>query len=75
MSMQTLTMQQIKRYGANALPKNGAAYVMVNSKPRSVVLPIDEYEMLVEALEELEDIRAIEERKDEETISEDEIFA
>ena len=74
MSMQTLTMQDLKRHGAKALPKSGAAYVMVNSKPRSAVLPIDEYEMLVDALEELEDIKSIVEREDEETISGEMVF-
>lgn len=74
MSMQTMTLQDIKRYGANALPKSGASYIVVNSKPRAAVLPIDEYEMLIEALEELEDIKTIEERKDEGKISKEDLF-
>lgn len=74
MSMQTLTMQDLKRFGANALPKSGTSYILVNSKPRSAVLPIEEYEMLVDALEELEAIKAVEDRKHEKNISKKELF-
>ena len=43
-------------------------YLIVNSKMKSAIVPIKMYEMLMEALEELEDIKAIEERKSEKTI-------
>lgn len=69
-----ITLQDIKRHGAKALPTSGTSYIIVNSKPKSAVLPVDEYEMLIEALEELEDIRAIETRHHEDTVSEAEIF-
>jgi hypothetical protein len=39
-----------------------------------VLLPVDQYEMFVEALEELEDIRDIEARKNEDLIDADQIF-
>jgi PHD/YefM family antitoxin component YafN of YafNO toxin-antitoxin module len=40
----------------------GAQYVVdENGKPVSVILPIEEYERLIEALEDLEDARAADE--------------
>jgi len=72
--MKNITIQDIKRYGSKALPTSEVAYLIVNSRPRSAILPIDEYEMLIDALEELEDIRTIDERKNERTITLDEAF-
>ncbi len=72
--MYSITLQDIKRNGANALKESGPGYLIVNSRLKSVILPISEYEMLTEALEELEDIRAIEERKDEKTIKASKFF-
>lgn len=72
--MTTITLQDIKSHGAGAIPDGKVVYLIVNSQTKSVLVPPAEYEMLVEALEELEDIRAIEERKNEPTISFEEAF-
>ena len=74
MSMKTVTLQDIKRRGSKAISENGPIYLIVNSKPKSVILPLHEYESLMEALEELEDILSIEARKGEETIPWEEVF-
>jgi PHD/YefM family antitoxin component YafN of YafNO toxin-antitoxin module len=51
-----------------------ARYVVDENGMRvSVILPVDEYERLVEALEELEDIRAYDEAKAELARGEDEV--
>jgi hypothetical protein len=66
--MDTITLQDIKSHGAKAIPEGKVTYLIVNSKIESVLVPPADYEMLVAALEELEDIRAIEERKHEPTV-------
>lgn len=72
--LQSTTLQEIKRRGSKALSKAGPLYIIVNSKPHSVVLPVHEYENLMELLEDYEDILAIEDRKNEKTISWEEMF-
>lgn len=67
--MTTITLQDIKSRGAGAIPDEKVVYLIVNSQTKSVLVPPAEYEMLVAALEELEDRKAIEERKDEPTVS------
>jgi len=66
--MNTITLQEIKSRGAKAIPDTQVVYLIVNSKPKSVLVPPEEYAMLCEALEELEDMRMVEERKNEKTI-------
>ena len=66
--MTTITIQDIKSHGAKAIPDEKAVYLIVNSQTKSVLVPPAEYEMLMAALEELEDIKAIEERKNEPTV-------
>ncbi len=66
--MHTITLQDIKSRGAKAIADDRATYLIVNSQPKSVLVPPDEYQMLLAAQEELEDIRAIEERKHEPTV-------
>lgn len=73
-NMRTITLQSIKSHGAKAIPDGQVVYLIVNSKIKSVLIPPAEYEMLVEALEELEDIRVIEERKGGKTIEWDKVF-
>ena len=73
--MQTITLQSIKSRGAKAIPDNQAVYLIVNSKPKSVLLPPAEYEMLVAAFEELEDIQVIEARKHEKTVPFEKAFS
>lgn len=72
--MRTITLQDIKSRGAKAIPNNVAVYLIVNSKPKSVLVPVEEYESTMEALEELEDIKAIESRKDEDVIPLEKVF-
>ena len=72
--MITITLQDIKSHGAKAIPDGKIVFLIVNSKIKSVLVPPAEYEMLVEALEELEDIRAIEERKNEPTVPFSKVF-
>jgi hypothetical protein len=67
--MSTITLQDIKSHGARAIPDTTVTYLIVNSRTKSVLVPPAEYDMLVRALEELEDIKAIEERKNEATVS------
>lgn len=57
-SVQSATMQDIKRRGSKALSKDEPTYLVVNSKVDFVALPIDQYEMLVAIEEELADIKA-----------------
>lgn len=72
--MHMITLQDIKRRGAKAIPDDTPVYLIVHSKPKSVIIPVHEYESLMEALEELEDIQAIEERKNNKTVSYEEAF-
>ena len=73
-TMVTITLQDIKSHGAKAIPDGKIVYLIVNSKTKAVLVPPEEFEILVEALEELEDIRAIEERKGEKTLTWEEVF-
>jgi hypothetical protein len=73
--MTTITLQDIKSHGAKAIPDEKVAYLIVNSQTKSVLVPPAEYEMLVAALEELEDIKAIEERKNDPLVSAEEVFS
>ena len=72
--MTTITLQDIKSRGAGAIPDQKVVYLIVNSKTKSVLVPPAEYEMLIDALEELEDIKAIEARRGEKTLEWDEVF-
>lgn len=72
--MKTVTISDIKRWGSKVLSSNGPLYLIVNSKPKSVILPLHEYESLVEAMEDLEDMIAIEESRDEPTVPLEEVF-
>lgn len=66
--MTTITLQDIKSRGAGAISDEKVTYLIVNSQMKSVLVPPAEYAMLVAAQEELEDIQAIEERKNEDTL-------
>ena len=72
--MDTITIQSLKTRGSKAIPDGKTVYLIVNSKPKAVLVPPEEYEMLVEALEELEDLRVIEERRHEKAVSWDAMF-
>lgn len=66
--MTTITLQDIKSHGAGAIPDGKTVYLIVNSRVKSVLVSPSEYEMLIAAQEELEDMKAIEERKNEPTV-------
>lgn len=70
----TITLQDIKKHGTKALPKEQAAYLIVNSRKHSVVIPCEDYEALIDLVEDLEDIAAIEARKNEPVIPFDKAF-
>jgi PHD/YefM family antitoxin component YafN of YafNO toxin-antitoxin module len=70
----TITLQDLKSRGSKAIPAGKTVYLIVNSKPKAVLVPPEEYELLLEALEDLEDIQAIKERKHEKAIPFDEVF-
>ncbi len=73
-SMKTITLQSIKTRGAKAIPNDMPVYLIVNSQTKSVIVPPEEYEMLVNALEELEDMKIIAERKTEKSVGWDDVF-
>ena len=66
--MVSITLQDIKSKGSKAFSDSDVQYLIVNSKMKSAIIPIELYNDLMEALEELEDIKAIEERKSENSI-------
>ena len=66
--MTTITLQDIKSHGAQAIPDGKVVYLIVNSQPKAVLVPPAEYAMLLGALEELEDLKAIKERMHEPTV-------
>lgn len=72
--MTTITLQDIKTHGAKAIPDGKTVYLIVNSQTKSVMVPPKDYEMLIAALEELEDIKAIEDRKNEPEVSFAKVF-
>jgi hypothetical protein len=72
--MRTINLQTIKSKGAKAIPDDQVVWLIVNSKPKSVLVPPDQFEALVEAYEDLEDIKIYEERKGEDTIPFEEVF-
>lgn len=55
--MKTITLQDIKTNGSKALSDDEVTYLIVNSQPKSAIVPIELFEQYVDALEELEDIK------------------
>ena len=72
--MDTITLQDLRSNGAKAIPDGRVVYLIVNSRTKAVLVPPAEYEALVEALEELEDIKVYGERKNEPTLSWEQVF-
>jgi PHD/YefM family antitoxin component YafN of YafNO toxin-antitoxin module len=72
--MNIINLSDIKRRGSKALDKNGPSYLVINSKADFVITPKDQYEALINALEEMEDIRDIEDRKNDQTVSSEEFW-
>lgn len=72
--MKTVTIQDIKRHGSKTIGGGGPVYLIINSKPHSVILPLHEFENIIDALEEYEDILAIKERENEPTVEWEDVF-
>lgn len=72
--MKTITLQDLRSRGAKAIPDGHVVYLIVNSKTKAVLVPPEEYETLIEALEELEDIKVIKERQNEPTLTWEQVF-
>ncbi len=64
----TISLQDLKANGARVIPDDRSVMLIVNSKPKSILVPPEEYAMLMRALEDLEDIAAIEARKNEKIV-------
>jgi len=63
--MKSITIQDIKTKGSKVLKTDDGVPILliVNSKPQGVFLGLDEYESMIEMLEDYEDYKAIEDRK------------
>ncbi len=59
--MRAISIQDLKTKGSKAL-SNETTYLIINSKVRSAIVPIDEYNMLLEAVEDYFDGKIVEER-------------
>ncbi len=66
--MYSISIQEIKKRGSNALSKTGPTYIIVNSEIDFVALPKEQYEAIMEELETADDIRVAKEREGEPTI-------
>ncbi|HLD03980.1 MAG TPA: hypothetical protein VJC17_04365 [Candidatus Dojkabacteria bacterium] len=73
--MKIVTLTDLKTNGSNAIPENEVSYLIVNSQPRSALVPVDLYESYIEAMEELEDLKATLQRLEEEDIPAKKVFA
>jgi len=62
--MRAISIQDLKTKGSKAL-SNETTYLIINSKVKSAIVPIDEYNMLLDAVEEYYDGKIVEERKKE----------
>ena len=71
--MVTITISDIRTKGASGISDDQTSMLIVNSKPKSAIVPYDQYEMLMEAMQDLQDRIAIENRKDDEVITADEV--
>ena len=73
--MKTITLKDIRTNGSKAIPDNEVSYLIVNSEPKSAFVPIDLFEMYVDALEELEDIKTTLLRMKESNTPADKVFS
>ena len=73
----TISITDLKQNAAKAIDQinsvNGATVILQHSKPVAVLISPEEYRILEKALEDLEDIKALKDRADEETVSMDQI--
>jgi hypothetical protein len=66
--MRKVSLADIAAKGIKAIPQKTVSYLMDGSKPLSVLVPLNIFEELVTAQEDLEDIQAIDERRHEPTV-------
>ena len=62
--MRAISIQDLKTKGSKAL-SNETTYLIINSKLKSAIVPIDEFNMLLDAVEDYHDRKIVEERKNE----------
>lgn len=73
--MKTVTIREIKNNGSKAIPTDEVSYLVVNSELKSALVPMEQYEIYLEALEELEDIKSTIARIQEEDLPAEDVFA
>jgi hypothetical protein len=69
-----IDIRALQEKGSRVIPRKRIAHLIADGKLKSVMVPPDQFEALVEAYEDLEDIRIYEERKNEPTIPWEEAF-
>lgn len=72
--MNTLKLANLKSKRTNALVRDEPNFLIVNSEPKFAILPMDYYESIMEALEDYNDILVANMRKEEGTISLEELL-
>ncbi len=60
--MKAITIADLKKNGASVIQEEGPTYLISNSKIKGVFLPAEEYESLMEILEDFEDKKIAEQR-------------
>lgn len=66
--MRTITIQELKSRGAKSLSDDEPTILIVNSKPKAAIVPMQFFHAYEDALEDLHDIRLAEERENEPSI-------
>ena len=72
--MKTITIQDIRKHGAKGIDDNDVTYLIVNSKLKCAMVPIEYFKVLEDLLEEQWAEKAYEERKDEPDIPAEKAF-
>ena len=72
--MKTLTLKELRTNGSKAISDKEVSFLIVNSVPKSALLPIGIYEEYLSSVEELIDIKTTLERMKEENIPAEEVF-
>lgn len=73
--MKTITLSDLKTNGSQAISDDEVSFLIVNSQPKSALVPIAQFEDYLAAVEELEDLKTTLSRLDEEDISADQVFS
>jgi len=66
--LHTVTLQELRKHGSKSLPSDRTVFLIVNSKPMSAIVPIEEYALLEQMREDMEDRADIEARKNEKAV-------